>query len=76
MAIQKLPLSYNDYVQGVQMLSPAEQLGVVEVILANLKMVVREKRTSSESKLANLKPHKLIIGDPDELVDIKVWQQK
>lgn len=27
-----------------------------------------------ESKLANLKPHDCIVGDPEELVDLKVGQ--
>lgn len=33
-----------------------------------LKIVLEEKR----SKLDNLKPHDCIIGDPDDLVDLKV----
>jgi len=35
-----------------------------------LKIVLEEKR----SKLDNLKPHDCIIGDPDDLVDLKVAQ--
>jgi len=33
-----------------------------------LKIVLEEKK----SKLDNLKPHDCIIGDPDDLVDLKV----
>jgi len=35
-----------------------------------LKIVLEEKR----SKLDNLKPHDCIIGDPDDLVDLKMAQ--
>ncbi|MCP4050256.1 MAG: type II toxin-antitoxin system Phd/YefM family antitoxin [bacterium] len=37
-----------------------------------LKIVLEEKK----SKLSNLKPHKCIIGDPDELVEVKVAEWK
>ena len=39
-----------------------------------LKIVLEEKR----SKLDNLKPHDCIVGDPDELVDLKVseWHEE
>ncbi len=38
-----------------------------------LKIVTEEKK----SKLDNLKPHDCIVGDPDELVDLKVaeWSE-
>ncbi len=69
-------LSYSDYVQGIQRLAPEEQFRLVEVILAHLQFVMRTQPESPLSKLANLKPHWLIVGDPDELVDIKVWEWK
>jgi hypothetical protein len=31
-------------------------------------------RDERRSKLDNLKPHFGIVGDPDELVDFKVWE--
>jgi hypothetical protein len=35
-----------------------------------LKIVLERKH----SKLDNLKPHFGIVGDPEELVDLKVWE--
>jgi hypothetical protein len=74
MAVQKVSLTYNDYIKGIQTLSPEEQLTLVEFILTNLKMVMLEKKRATGSKLAKLKPRKLVFGDPDELVNIKVWE--
>jgi hypothetical protein len=71
---QQHSLSYHDYVQGLQMLTPEEQLSLVEAILTNLKMVMRTQHKPVASKLANLTRRKLIVGDPDELVDLKVWE--
>ena len=35
-----------------------------------LKIILKEKR----SKLDNLKPHDCIVGDPDDLIQIKVGE--
>ena len=36
---QHRTLSYHDYVQGFQMLTPEEQLSLIEVILTNVNMM-------------------------------------
>lgn len=38
-----------------------------------LKIILEDKK----SKLSNLKPHDCIVGDPDELIDLKVheWEE-
>ncbi len=71
---QQHSLSYHDYVQGLQLLTPEEQLSLVEVILTNLKLVMMTQHKLVASKLTNLPRRKLIVGDPDELVDLKVWE--
>ena len=49
-------------------------MSLIEVISANLKMTMKKKKEKQVSRLANLKQRKLINGDPDDLVDIKVWE--
>jgi hypothetical protein len=71
-------LTYHDYVQGIRTLTPEEQLSLIEAISENLKSALRGKHVVSPSKFAHLKRRKLIVGDPDELVDIKVgeWSEQ
>jgi len=78
MQTQKIPLSYEDYAAGIQMLKPEEQLSLIEMISVNLKMQMRKKKVTPVSKLAKLRSRKLIKGDPDELVNIKVgeWNEQ
>jgi len=37
------PLSYNDYVQGIQRLTPEELLSLLGIISANLKKTLQKK---------------------------------
>jgi hypothetical protein len=74
MTVKSMPLTYDDYVSGIQTLTPEEQLDLIEIISANLKTTIKKKQEKPISKLANLKRRKLINGDPDDLVDIKVWE--
>jgi hypothetical protein len=67
-------LSYEDYVQGLQQLSPEEQVRLVELVLENLKHAISTRPASTTSKLANLTPHRLIQGDPDDLVTFQVGE--
>ena len=66
-------LSYHDYVVGLQTLSLAEQVRLVEMILANLTLRL-PSLTRPSSKLAKLKPRHLICGNPEELVDVTSWE--
>lgn len=44
MARKKVSLTYDDYVRGIQGLKPEEQLSLVEIISARLKINLGEKR--------------------------------
>lgn len=48
------------------------------VINRNGKKLVLTTSEDSKPKLKNLKPHKAIVGNPDDLVDLKVhkWTKK
>ena len=76
MIAKEVALSFDDYVKGIQSLTLEEQLDLIELISSNVKMTVKLEKKSSLSKLSNLKRHKLINGDPDELVNFKVWEWK
>jgi hypothetical protein len=78
MQTQKIRLSYEDYVTGIQTLKTEEQLSLIEIISAGLKRRLKEKKAIPVSKLAKLRPRRLIKGDPDELVNIKVgeWNEQ
>jgi hypothetical protein len=39
------PLSYDDYVHGIQSLTPEEQLTLLEIISVNLKKTWKPERT-------------------------------
>lgn len=43
MARKKVPLTYDDYVRGIQSLRPEEQLSLVEAISARLKKTLGKK---------------------------------
>ena len=68
------PLSYNDYAQGVRALTFDEQLQLLELITAyvRMNMAVRHKRQLLQ--LSQLKRRDLLKCDSEELVDIKVWE--
>jgi hypothetical protein len=44
MADKKAPLTYHDYVRGIQGLRPEEQLSLVEIISVRLKKTLGRKR--------------------------------
>lgn len=67
-------LSYKDYVSGIRSLSIEEQLSLLEVILANLKMNLPQKKRRAKVKLSHLKRRNTIKGDPEELVEMQVWE--
>ena len=73
---KQVSLTYTDYVKGIQSLTPEEQLTLIEIISVNLKRAMRQTENTSVSKLAKLKKRHLINGDPDELVNLKVWEWK
>jgi hypothetical protein len=74
MSSQEVSLTYTDYVKGIQSLTLEEQLTLIEIISANVKRAMRQTEKTSVSKLAKLKKRHLINGDPEELVDLKVWE--
>jgi hypothetical protein len=44
MASKKASLSFEDYVRGIKGLKPEEQLSLVEIISARLKIILRKKK--------------------------------
>ena len=68
MPSHNVALSYEDYARGLQHLTSDEQVRLVELVLTNLKLALSTPPPATTSKLANLKPHRLIHGDPDDLV--------
>jgi hypothetical protein len=74
MPSQHVALSYEDYVRGLQDLTPEEQVRLIELALTNLKLAISTPAPAKTSKLANLKPHRLIQGDPDELVTFQAGE--
>ena len=67
-------LSYEDYARGLQQLSPEEQVRLIELVLENLKHTISTAPATKTSKLANLTPHHLIQGDPDDLITFCVGE--
>ena len=74
MAAQQSALSYDDYARGIQTLTPEEQLSLIELISANLKMNMGSKARKKGLNLTRLKRRNLLTCEPDELVDLKVWE--
>jgi hypothetical protein len=74
MPSQSVALSYEDYVRGLQDLTPEEQVRLIELALTNLKLALAAPRRATTSKLANLTPHRLIHGDPDDLISVQVGE--
>jgi hypothetical protein len=74
MSSHNIALSYEDYAYGLQQLTPAEQVRLVELVLSNLKVAMSAPAPATTLKLANLTPHHLIVGDPDELVTVQVGE--
>ncbi len=113
MQAKRTHLSYDDYANGIQTLSPEEQLKLLELISAGLrktlktrkakhsimeleglgaempesrgkaiKMLEKLRKTAAVGdvlspigeRLAKLKQRKLINGDPDDLVNVKVGE--
>ncbi len=74
MPSHNVALSYEDYARGLQQLTPEEQVRLVELVLTNLKLVFSTPPPATTSKLTNLKPHRLIHGDPDDLVTCQVGE--
>lgn len=68
------PLSYNDYVKGIQTLTLEEQLDLLELIFTNVRVTMLRTAQPRMSKLAKLTPARLIVGDPEELAELKVWE--
>jgi len=46
---QKKSISYNDYAEGIQMLTPDEQLKLMELISVNLRKRLKENKTKKHS---------------------------
>ena len=44
MASKKASLSFEDYVRGIKGLKPEEQLSLVEIISARLKIILKKKK--------------------------------
>lgn len=44
MASKKASLSFEDYVRGIKGLKPEEQLSLVEIISARLKIILRKRK--------------------------------
>ncbi len=44
MAIKKLTLRFEDYVEGIERLRPDEQLNLIEIISARLKTNLKRKK--------------------------------
>ena len=44
MAGKKASLSFEDYVRGIKGLKPEEQLSLVEIISARLKIILRKRK--------------------------------
>ena len=74
MPSHNVALSYEDYARGLQQLSPEEQVRLIELVLENLKHTISTAPPPNTSKLANLTPHRLIQGDPDDLVTFQVGE--
>ena len=45
MARTKLTLRFDDYVRGIERLKPQEQLSLIEIISARLKITLKRKET-------------------------------
>lgn len=45
MAAKKIPLRFDDYVNGIERLKPEEQLSLIEIISARLKKILKKKET-------------------------------
>ena len=70
--IHNVSLTYDDYVNGIHTLTMQEQLDLLEVIFTNVRMAMIRTTQTPVSKLAKLTPAKLVVGAPDELVDVNV----
>lgn len=68
------PLSYNDYAQGIRALTLDEQLQLLELITAYVRMNMATQQERKPLRLSQLKRRDLLKCEPDELVNIKVWE--
>jgi len=68
------PLSYNDYAQGIRALTLDEQLQLLELITAYVRMNVAVRHERQPLRLSQLKRRDLLKCEPEELVDVKVWE--
>ena len=67
-------LSFHDYAQGVRTLNLDEQLRLLELISAYVRMNMATQQQREPLRLSQLKRRDVLKCDPAELVDMKVWE--